>query len=149
MNASARSRKPSDGIVVSDLTKTYRNGQVRALDGVTLDIHLGEIFGLIGPNGAGKTTFLGCLLGLLFPDRGTISIGGYSPDCFSVRRQSGYLPERLSFDRWMTGRQFVAYHHGLAGEPRASRPIDVETMLERVELEHSAWDRPLKKYSRG
>src|SRR5262245_36483337 len=104
MNPSAQLQKPSDGIVVSDLTKTYRNGRVRALDGITLDIHSREIFGLIGPNGAGKTTFLGCLLGFLFPDRGTIRIDGHSPDRFSVRRQSGYLPERLSFDRWMTGR---------------------------------------------
>jgi ABC-2 type transport system ATP-binding protein len=137
------------GIFVEGLQKTYRGGKVRALDSVTLEIREGEIFGLIGPNGAGKTTFIGCLLGLLFPDRGTILIDGKLPDSFAVRRMTGYLPERLSFDRWMTGRQFVAYHHALAGGRSDSRGADVENVLARVELERDCWERPLKKYSRG
>ncbi|HVP38576.1 MAG TPA: ATP-binding cassette domain-containing protein, partial [Candidatus Saccharimonadales bacterium] len=54
-----------DGILVESLTKTFRAGQVRALDRVSLAIVPGEVFGVIGPNGAGKTTLLGCLLGFL------------------------------------------------------------------------------------
>jgi ABC-type sugar transport system ATPase subunit len=49
---------------LSNLTKFYSKGKIKALDGVSLTIAQGEIFGLIGPNGAGKTTVIGCLLGL-------------------------------------------------------------------------------------
>ena len=148
-NPVSQSLENNASISVIGLEKTYRGGTVAALTDVTLTIRQGEIFGLIGPNGAGKTTFLGCLLGLLFPDRGTIRIDGKPPDSFTVRRQTGYLPERLSFDRWMTGRQFVAYHQALSNGRRAAREADVEEVLARVELEHDCWDRPLKKYSRG
>jgi ABC-2 type transport system ATP-binding protein len=137
------------GIRVESIRKSYRAGKVQALAGITLAVAPGEIFGLIGPNGAGKTTFLGCLLGLLFPDAGLIRIDGRPPDILSVRRRIGYLPERLSFDRWMTGRQFVAYHHALAGESAEERKAAVESALAQVEIDEDARDRPLRKYSRG
>lgn len=137
------------GIVISGLVKKYRQGKVPALDGITLSVQPGEIFGLIGPNGAGKTTFMGCLLGLLFPDAGEIRIDGRLPEDLAVRKQAGYLPERLNFDRWMSGRQFVTYHHGLAGQPRSHRSRQVEQLLERVQLPASSWDQRLSKYSRG
>jgi ABC-type multidrug transport system ATPase subunit len=101
-------------IQVQALSKSYRRllavEAVRALSEVTLEIHTGEIFGIIGPNGAGKTTFLGCLLGFLTPDSGTIQVDGHAPDDLEVRRVTGYLPERLVLDRWMTGRAFLGYH---------------------------------------
>ncbi len=83
------------GIQVEDLTKTFRGGRMRALDGVSLAVAPGEAFGVIGPNGAGKTTFLGCLLGFLRPNAGRITLDGYEPDDLAVRRVTGYLPERL------------------------------------------------------
>ena len=137
------------GIVVEGLTKTYGRARTTALDNVSLEIDEGEIFGLIGPNGAGKTTFFGCLLGLLRASGGSIRIDGKDPDAIAVRRASGYLPERLQFDRWMTGRRFLAYHHCLAGLPRARREADVAGGLGRVALEPGRWDTPIKKYSRG
>ena len=60
--------------VVRGLSKSY--GATRALDGVDLDVARGEVFGLLGPNGAGKTTFVRCLMGLLPPDAGTVSLDG-------------------------------------------------------------------------
>ncbi len=66
------------GIVVENLTKTYRRGlageRVRALDGVSLTIQPGEAFGIIGPNGAGKTTLLRAIAVELVPDAGTIRL---------------------------------------------------------------------------
>lgn len=132
-----------------NLTKTYSKGRVKALDSVNLSIEQGEIFGLIGPNGSGKTTMIGCLLGLLKPDSGAVSINGKSPEFFSVHRLMGYMPERPEFEHWMTGRQFLEYHHDLAlCDPRKSA-TDVCEVLEFVELDRASWDRRLKTYSRG
>ena len=137
------------GIRIEGLSKTYRGGQVRALDAVSIEIRPGESFGIIGPNGAGKTTLLGCLLGFLRPDAGTITLDGQPPDALDVRRRIGYLPERLVLDRWMTGARFLAYHHALAGLDRARRASDVAAGLERVGLAPEAGRAAIRKYSRG
>jgi len=138
-----------DGIRIESLTKTFRAGQVRALDGVSLAIAPGEVFGIIGPNGAGKTTLLGCLLALLRPDSGRVTIEGRAPDDLSIRAVTGYLPERLTLDRWMSGLGFLAYHHALARLPASRRKDDVMAALARVGLEPEAGRRPIRKYSRG
>jgi ABC-2 type transport system ATP-binding protein len=137
------------GIRVHELTKTYRAGSVRALDGVSLDAEPGEILGIIGPNGAGKTTLLGCLLGFLRPNGGQVTIDGLEPDDLSVRASTGYLPERLVLDRWMTGRAFLSYHHELARLPASKRREDVEAGLATVGLDAQAARSPLRRYSRG
>jgi ABC-2 type transport system ATP-binding protein len=139
----------SQGIIVENLTKTYRSGQVRALDGVSLRVTPGEVFGVIGPNGAGKTTLLGCLLGFLRPDSGKVSIDGRAPDDLSIRSVTGYLPERLAMDRWMTGLAFLRYHHALARLPAASRDQDSRASLAAVGLDSAAAARSIRKYSRG
>jgi ABC-2 type transport system ATP-binding protein len=137
------------GIEVEQLTKVYRGAGVPALVDLTLQVQPGEIFGIIGPNGAGKTTLLGCLLGLLRPQRGRILIAGLPPDDLELRQSIGYLPERLEFDRWMTGFQLVAYHHALARQPAERRGQDVAELLSRVELESGKWDMSVRHYSRG
>jgi len=141
------------GIVVEGLAKSFRRGwageRVRALDGVSLTIGHGEAFGIIGPNGAGKTTFLSCLLGFLRPDAGRVTIDGHDPDDLSVRAVTGYLPERLVMDRWMTGRDFLSYHHALARLAAATREADVQAALDKVGLDAEAAERPIRKYSRG
>jgi ABC-2 type transport system ATP-binding protein len=137
------------GIRVQGLTKAYRRAKTPALDDVTLEIDEGEIFGLIGPNGAGKTTFIGCLLGLLSSSQGSVEIDGLPPDALAVRQASGYLPERLQFDRWMTGRRFLSFHHCLARLPAPQRDGDVTRGLGEVGLDPARWDTPIKKYSRG
>ncbi len=137
------------GIQVEGLTKTFRAGAVRALDGVSLAIEPGEVFGIIGPNGAGKTTLFGCLLGFLHPDAGRVTIDGHPPDDLAIRAATGYLPERLVLDRWMAGLDFLEYHHALAGLPTVTRRHDAEEALARVGLEPEAAHRPIRKYSRG
>jgi len=141
------------GIQVEGLSKTYRRGltgeRVRALVDVSLTIAPGEAFGIIGPNGAGKTTFLGCLLGLLRPDAGRITIDGHAPDDLAIRAVTGYLPERLVLDRWMTGHDFLAYHHALARLSAARRRDEVADALDRVGLGGEAGQRAIRRYSRG
>jgi len=141
------------GIQIEGLSKTYRRGllgePVRALADVSVSIAPGEAFGIIGPNGAGKTTFLGCLLGFLRPDAGRITIDGRAPDDITIRAVTGYLPERLVLDRWMSGYQFLAYHHALARLPADGREAEVERALERVGLDPEAGRRTVRRYSRG
>jgi ABC-2 type transport system ATP-binding protein len=137
------------GIVVTGLVKRYGASARKALDDVTLTIAPGEAIGIIGPNGAGKTTFFGCLLGHLRPTSGTITIGGLSPDAMGVKAQVGFLPERLLFDRWMSGTRFLRYHHALAGLPQDSRTAECIAALEKVGLDASAGKKSLKTYSRG
>jgi ABC-2 type transport system ATP-binding protein len=123
-----------------------RYGKTTALAGVSLRIRRGEAIGIIGPNGAGKTTLMAALLGLIDPSEGEIAIDGGSPHSLATKRRIGYVPERMGFNRWMTGRALVGLHARLCGvtDKRA-----VELMLDQVGLEHAAWDRPLRKYSRG
>ena len=136
-------------IVVENIVKTFRAGHVRALDGVSLTLASGEAVGIIGPNGAGKTTLFGCLLGFLRPDSGHITIDGLAPDDLAIRAVTGYLPERLVMDRWMTGLDFLAYHHALARLPDASRTSDCVGALDKVGLEREAGTQSIKSYSRG
>ena len=121
-------------IAVQAVSKTYgRFGRrVQALDGVALEVARGETLGLIGPNGAGKTTLLSCLLGFLRPDQGTITVDGRAPDDLAVRARTGYLPERLGFDRELPGRAFLAFHWRLAGGDREGAKAGVEAAADRV-----------------
>jgi ABC-2 type transport system ATP-binding protein len=134
---------------VEGLSKTYRSGRVRALDGMSFEVRAGEAMGIVGPNGAGKTTLMGCLLGLLRPDSGSIRFNEGDQNSLAVRAITGYMPERLNFDRWMTGWAFVAYHHGLARRSAETREAEVGAALERVGLETAAWRSPIRRYSRG
>lgn len=138
-----------DAVVVSALTKTYKGSDVSALNGISFSVTKGEVFGLIGPNGAGKTTLIGCLLGLLRPDAGDVSIFGLPADSLAVRRITGYVPERSDFEHWMTARQFLKYHHGLAGRNSKDASSEIDQCLEAVQLSPTVWNRRLKTYSRG
>ena len=136
-------------IEAQGLTKTYRGGTRPALSDAAVQVAPGEILGVIGPNGAGKTTLMACLLGLLRPDQGWARLGGHAVDSLEAKSLVGYLPERLRFDPWMRGWDFVAYHHALAGQPAARRDAEVAEALTQVGLEQAAWRRAIKGYSRG
>lgn len=141
----------SPAVEVIDLRKTYKSGDVSALNGVTFSVAKGEIFGLIGPNGAGKTTLIGCLLALLRPDSGEVKILGAPVDSIGVRRVTGYVPERSDFEHWMTARQLLQFHYGLTKLPGDRKFIDqeIDRALNLVELPSSVWNRRLQTYSRG
>ena len=129
---------------VRALRKAFRAHEV--LKGVDLDIAPGEVVGLIGPNGAGKTTLMSCLLGFLKPNAGEISIDGKANDDLDVRRRTGFVPERMNFDRAATGWHFLRYMARLAEVQDADAKS--RAMLERLGLAEAA-DRRLSQYSRG
>lgn len=140
---------PDSLIVVENLIKAYEGRSDLALKGITLDVREGECFGLLGPNGAGKTTLMGCLLGLLNPDGGKLTVAGLDPSDLAVRELIGFLPERPHFESWFTAKEFLTYHHSLAGMDKATRQSDVVEMLKTVGLEEAAWARKTNKFSRG
>ncbi len=138
-------------ISVVGVSKSYgRFGRrTQALDGVSLEVRRGETLGLIGPNGAGKTTLLSCMLGFLRPDAGTITVDGLAPDDLAVRARTGYMPERLGFDRELTGAAFLAHHWRLSGGDRTRVGQEVLAAAGRVGLETAVLKRRLRSYSRG
>src|SRR5947199_6789381 len=139
-----------NGIRVEALTKSYRPfGAVRpVLKGIDLTIAPGEVVGLIGPNGAGKTTLMSCIVGFLNPDEGSITIDGKSNDDLDVRRRTGFVPERMNFDRRATGGAFLRYMARLAEVPSGQLHARVDALMERLGLAGAA-KRELRQYSRG
>jgi ABC-2 type transport system ATP-binding protein len=138
-------------IVVDDVSKTYGGfgRSTRALDAVSLEVHRGETLGLIGPNGAGKTTLLSCLLGFLRPDSGRIRVDGREADDLWVRARTGYMPERLGFDRDLSGAHFLAFHWRLSGGDPSRTAAEVAAASDRVGLDRTALNKKLRTYSRG
>src|SRR5690242_18679548 len=148
----ARTPIPADApaaIRVEGLTRRYPGG-VLALDGLTLQVPAGSVFGLLGPNGAGKTTCLRLLAGLTHPTAGRALVDGIvvADDGLAVRRRLGYLEQDPRTYGWMTGREqlrFLGHAHGLQG-PELERAVD--EALERVDLGTAA-DRRTGTYSGG
>jgi len=136
------------GVQIRSLRKSFRSLRRThdVLQGIDLDVAPGEVVGLIGPNGAGKTTLMSCLLGFLHPDAGEIAIDGKSNDDLDVRRRTGFVPERMNFDRRATGWAFLRYMARLAEVPDADAKS--KAMLERLGLTNAA-DKKLSQYSRG
>jgi ABC-2 type transport system ATP-binding protein len=121
-----------------DLTKRY--GRVRALDGLTMTVARGEVFGLLGPNGAGKTTVVKLLLGLARSSGGTGRVLGAPLGDRSTRRRIGYLPELFRYQPWMRAKEVLAFHCELARLPRAEWPAAIDSALALVGLADRADD---------
>jgi ABC-2 type transport system ATP-binding protein len=141
-------------VEIDNLTKEYQTGflrkkTVRALDGLSLEVTSGQIFGFLGGNGAGKTTTIKILLGLLFPTSGSAKILGRSITDVDMHRQIGYCPENPYFYDYLTARELMLYFGEIFGIDKALRTSRTEELLARVGLEPKAWDRQLRKFSKG
>src|SRR5881409_4084000 len=97
--------------------------EVVALDGLTLEIHPGEIFGLLGPNGAGKSTTVGILTTRVKPTAGTAWIGDFNvwERRVDVKRLIGVVPQRPNLDFALTAREVLTFHGAYFGLPSAER----------------------------
>jgi ABC-2 type transport system ATP-binding protein len=122
-------------IRVRDIRKSF--GSIAAVDGVTFDVHRGEIFGLLGPNGAGKSTAIAMCTGQLAPDSGSIEIGEVgSPRAAHARALIGLAPQQIALYEELTAREnlvFLARVHGIP-EPvrRADELLDMVGLLPRA-----------------
>ncbi|MEV5845225.1 ATP-binding cassette domain-containing protein [Streptomyces sp. NPDC051985] len=135
-------------IYAEGLVKTF--GDVKALDGVDLDVPEGTVLGLLGPNGAGKTTTVRCLTTLLRPDSGKAVVAGIDvlkqPD--AVRRSIGLSGQFAAVDEYLTGRenlQMVGQLYQMKAKQAKARAVE---LLEQFHLTDAA-DRPTKTYSGG
>jgi ABC-2 type transport system ATP-binding protein len=139
-------------IDTSGLTKVYRSRwtrrEVRAVDGISLRVPRGTIFGLLGPNGAGKTTFVKLLLSAVHPTQGSALIFGRNAREPESRRPIGYLPENHRFPTYFTGTGMLDFYAALSGLDSVQRRKLIPEMLELVGLEQWGGVR-LGKYSKG
>lgn len=136
-------------IQVKDLVKVY-NSSIRAVDGVTFDVTEGEVFGFLGPNGAGKTTTIKMLTTLLQPTSGECKVCGYDvvKQPTEVRRSIGLVPQELTVDDDLTGRENMLLQATLYGVELKLAKERIDELLDLVKLEEAA-DRLVKTYSGG
>jgi len=135
-------------IVTDNLVKRY--DEVTAVDGVSLEIKEGEVFGLLGPNGAGKTTTISMLSTLVRPTSGTALVAGkdINREPLEVRRNIGIVFQEPSVDDLLTARENLELHSMLYGVPRREIPGRIDAFLKLVNLSDRA-DSLVKTYSGG
>lgn len=134
-------------LTLTNLVKTF--GTLRAVDGVSLDVRKGEVFGLLGPNGAGKSTTISMVMGVLTPDSGEVRIEGLgSPTSAAVRRHLGVATQTLAIYDDLTGRENLEFFGRLFGLGGAELRGRVDLCLEAVGLADRQKDRA-KTYSGG
>jgi ABC-2 type transport system ATP-binding protein len=141
-------------VEIENLTKDYEVGfwrkrKVRALDGLSLSVNQGEIFGFLGANGAGKTTTLKLLMRLIFPTSGKARILDHEIADISMHQRIGYLPENPYFYDYLTAREFLEYCAELFGYSPSDRRKRSEDLLRRVRLDEKSWNTQLRKFSKG
>ena len=137
------------GIEVENLVREFRKGP-RAVDGVSLAVEPGEVYGFLGPNGAGKSTTVLMLTTLLPPTSGTARVAGYDivREGNKVRAAIGAALQEAALDPYLTGREHLKLQGALHGLSRKERNRRGEELLERVGLMEAA-DRRVRGYSGG
>ncbi len=135
-------------IAVKDLVKHY--GDVKAVNGLNLEVKKGEMFGFLGPNGAGKTTTINMLCGLLEPTAGTAEIGG-----FDIRREPrkaksliGVCPQEVAVYKFLTGLENIELFGNLHGMDRQAIRERASVLVKAADFEEAA-KRRAKGYSGG
>ncbi len=143
-NSNQFSPNPELALQVIGLTKSY--GSVRALQGIDLEVKLGEIFGFLGPNGAGKTTTIRCLLNMIRPDGGQAFVLGLDPqkEPVPVQANTGYLPGEMQFFGNMTVERQLRFFNDMRGSQAEWR--SVSQMAEYLDL---ALTPQIKNLSKG
>ncbi|MFY0736404.1 ABC transporter ATP-binding protein [Aurantimonas sp. NFXS3] len=134
----------TETVCITSVSKSY--GKVSAVTDISCSFHEGETIALVGHNGAGKTTLIKLMLGLIRPDSGFVRVLGEDPAAgeFAARQKLGYLPENVSFNMALTGRETLAFYARLKRVAAES----VRPLLERVGLANAS-DRRVGTYSKG
>ena len=137
-------------ITAENLVKTYRNGEVKALDGLNLDVEEGTVLGILGPNGSGKTTTVRVLATLLKPDSGHATVGGIDvlKNPKAVREIIGLSGQYAAVDETLTGWDNLVMFGRLYHLSSADAKARAHELLQQFSLIDSA-KRPIKTYSGG
>ena len=138
----------SQAISVVNLVKRYED--VTAVDGLSFDVEVGEIFGLLGPNGAGKTTAINVLCGLLEPTSGNATVLGFDvqKESSKIKEKIGVCPQEPAFFPYLTGRENIELIGNLHCMPKKEIKERTDWILERVGLGEGS-RRRAGKYSGG
>ena len=147
------SRTQDAPIRIRGLAKTYRlgfflNRQVRALQGLDLEVEEGQVYAILGPNGAGKSTTLKILMDLVRATEGTATLFGHPVTQRDARARVGFLPENPAPYDYLTGLEFVRLAGRLTGLGGASLTRRVNEVLELVGMER-AGALQIRRYSKG
>lgn len=134
--------------LVKDFKTSFRQQMLRAVDGVSIRIMPGEVYGLIGPNGSGKSTTMKALLGLVAPTAGHCAIFGKDSLKVDSRNDVGFLPENPYFYKHLSGAETLRFYGKLCGLKGKTLEERVSELLALVDLE-GARDRRLGGYSKG
>jgi ABC-2 type transport system ATP-binding protein len=137
-------------IEISNISKSYNKGKVKAVDNLTLRVKAGEIFGFLGPNGAGKTTTIKMMVGLLNPDEGRIIMKGadIQKNPIEAKRNIGYVPDNPDVYERLTGTEYLNFMADVYQVPAALRRERIQSFLESFELTDAVSDL-IKSYSHG
>jgi ABC-2 type transport system ATP-binding protein len=137
-------------IAIENLSVSFveRGQRVDALQGLSLTVKEGTVFGFLGPNGAGKTTTMHVLLGFIGFEQGSAQIFGQDVRTAIARTRIGYLPENPQTYPFLTGRELLTTAGQLFRLNGSALRSRIEELLERVNLGHAA-DRRIATYSRG
>ena len=134
----------ASAISIRDLQKTYAGGK-RALDGVSIEVPRGQIFGLLGPNGAGKSTLINILSGMVRKTGGSAEIWGFDTDANprNAKRSIGIVPQEILFDPFFTPLETLELQAGLYGIPKSERRSLELLRAVRLEDKADAYSRTL------
>jgi ABC-2 type transport system ATP-binding protein len=135
-------------IRLTDLAKRY--GKFTAVDGISLEVPRGELFGLLGPNGAGKTTTMRMIAGILQPTSGSVLVGGVDMlrNPLEAKSRIGFIPDRPFVYDKLTGGEFLRFAAALYGQDGAAVERRIDELLEMFDL--SGWKHELTEaYSHG
>ena len=137
-------------VIAENLVKTYRNGEVRALDGLSLEVEEGTVLGVLGPNGAGKTTTVRVLATLLKPDSGRAMVGGIDvvKNPKAVREIIGLSGQYAAVDETLTGWDNLVMFGRLYHLSSQAANARAQELLEQFSLADDA-RRPIKTFSGG
>ena len=137
-------------LTINNLSKSYSSGSTKAVDGLSLELRAGEIFGFLGPNGAGKTTTIKALTGILAFDEGRIDIAGHDivKDSLAAKRSIGYVSDNHVIYDKLTGREYINFLADIYGADSVLRTDRVRDLVTKFGLD-SAYDSQIKTYSHG
>ncbi len=140
--------KASAKLLPLDIDTVYKSfGPKEVLDGFSLSIKEGEIFGLIGLNGVGKTTIIKIILGLLEQDAGSVKIFGSDIEKISTRKKIAYLPEKFQPSPFLKGKEFLSL--SLSYYKMKLDMKKAEEYADMLHLDPAALDLKITKYSKG
>ncbi len=137
-------------IKITNLSKSYNKGAVKAVDNLNLHVKPGEIFGFLGPNGAGKTTTIKMIVGLLNADSGSIVIKGFDnrEQPLEAKRNISYVPDNPDVYERLTGLEYLNFMGDVYKVPMDVRRERIHYFLEMFGLLDAAGDL-IKSYSHG